>query len=433
MTVPETSLQRFILVLTLILVNWRAVAPAIVRVADERWGGVAGTELLVILCLAVLIVLLLYRAGALGGFLRSWRNNLVLAVFGVFALLSVLWSVSPLASLYKWGVFALATLVGSYLGFRLRARGVLHALFWYGAFLAVASLLLAVVVPSIGRMYFGYDGAWRGIFWHRNHLGTLMALCSLVSGYHLDGTRRLGPRKALPVLMILLLQVYLVQMTRSATGLLVLLAGGGLFALAFLWHRTRHKLRRPYYLVALGTAGTALAILGLRIREVLALLGRNAALSGRIPLWQHVLAEYVSERPILGYGLGAFWDSLTHRVATAQAIGSRLRIEIGDNGWLDVLLGVGGVGLALFLLVQVVMLQRSIQRIIRGRSSADSLPLTFLLAALFANLAFSLFLETESGVWLMLVALHFLPAPSDEIPHGSSQATQDTGQGFALS
>jgi exopolysaccharide production protein ExoQ len=250
-----------------------------------------------------------------------------------------------------------------------------------------------------------------------------MALCSLVSGYHLIETRRLGLRKAIPVLVVLLLQVFLVQMTRSATGLLVLLASGGLFALANLWHRMRHRLRRPHYLIALGTAVTALVIFGLRIREVLALLGRNTALSGRIPLWQHVLAEYVSERPILGYGLGAFWDSLSIRVATAQAIGSRLRIEIGDNGWLDVLLGVGGIGLALFLLVQLVMLQRGIQRMKRGRGSTDSLPLTFLLAALLANLAFSLFLETESGVWLMLVALHFLPVPTGEVSPRSSQAT----------
>lgn len=425
MSVPEKGLQRFVLVLTLILVNWRAVTPAIVRVEDDRWDAAAGTELLVALGLTVLVLLLLVRAGALGDFIRSWRGDLGLALFGVFALLSVLWSVAPMVSLYKWGVFALATLVGSYIGFRMRARAVLHALFWYGAFLAIASLLMAFAAPIIGRMYFGYDGAWRGIFWHRNHLGTLMALGSLISGYHLIETSRLGLRKAIPALMVLLLQVFLVLMTRSATGLLVLLASGGLFALAHLWQLVRHRLRRPHYLVALGTAVAALVIFALRIREVLALLGRNTALSGRIPLWQHVLAEYVSERPILGYGLGAFWDSLSHRVATAQAIGSRLRIEIGDNGWLDVLLGVGGIGLALFLLVQAVMLQRGIRRVKQARGSIDSLPLTFLLAALLANLAFSLFLETESGVWLVLVALHFLPVPTDEFPPGRSNAAQD--------
>ena len=347
------------------------------------------------------------------------------ALLTVPALLSVLWSVSPMVSLYKWGVFALATLVGSYLGFRLRPKGVLHALFWYGAILAITSLLIALALPIVGRMEFGYGGAWRGIFWHRNHLGSLMALCSVISWYRLEETRRLGLRRLSPALVVLLLQVFLVLMTRSATGVLVLLTGGILFALAFLWHQTRRRLRLPHYIAALGVAGTALVILGLRFRQLLALLGRNAALSGRIPLWQHILAMYVSKRAALGYGLGAFWDSLSNRVATAQAIGSRLRIEIGDNGLLDVLLGVGCIGLALFLFVLLAMLHRGIRRMRQGHEITDSLPLAFLLAALLANVAFSLFFETEAGVWLILVAFHFLPVPMDVVPLSDSRASQD--------
>lgn len=425
----ESGSRAFVLVLTLVLVNWRAATPAIIRLEHDRWDPVAGMELLVSMGLAVIVLLLLVRARLLGDFLRTWRRDLALAGFGAFAGLSILWSISPSVSLYKWGILALATLVGSYVGYRLKAAGMRHVFYAYGAFLAIASLLLAVLVPFAGRMYIGYDGAWRGVFWHRNHMGTLLALFSVFTWYRLEAMRRLGLRRVLPPLAVLMLQGFLVLVSRSATALLVMLAGGILFALAYLWQLARHRLKPAHYLGIFGLAGTAVVILGMLFRQILALLGRNAALSGRIPLWQAVLEDHASARPALGYGLGAFWNSLANRVAAAEAIRSRFHIEIGDNGWLDILLGVGGFGLALFLLVQLAMLARAFRRLWQGRDFADSLPLVFLLSALLANAAYSLFLETEGGVWLMLVGLHFIPIAADEVAPAGSTTTMVRGPG----
>jgi exopolysaccharide production protein ExoQ len=417
----ETGLHIFVLALALVLVNWRAASPAIFHVEPNGPDAVAGAELLVALCLAAIVLALLHRARLLRDFVGAWRQNVPLAVLAAFALLSVLWSVSSFVSLYKWGMFALATLVGSYLGVRLRSRGVLRVLFWYGAALAILSTLTALLLPQVGRMLFTpYDGAWRGVFWHKNHLGTVIALLSIISLYRLEEAYRQHRSRMLLDGSVYVLEVVLVLLSRSATGMLVLLAGAALSCLAYAWQRTRDRWRRPHYLAALAAAAVVLILLLAFSDQLLTVLGKEGTLSGRLPMWKYVLAAYVSQRPALGYGLGAFWDSPANRAAVQQAVNWGYAVQIGDNGWLDVLLGLGGIGLGLFVLVQLAMLTGCIRKVGQGRAFVDSLPLVFLLAALLANVAFSLFFETESGVWLVLVALLFVPSSGDEasLAHG---------------
>ncbi len=66
-------------------------------------------------------------------------------------------------------------------------------------------------------------------------------------------------------------------------------------------------------------------------------------------MWQSVLADFASQRPVLGYGMGAFWNSLSNQLAVQQAAGWGWPVAIGDNGWLDVLLNLGGIGVVLFI------------------------------------------------------------------------------------
>jgi len=392
-----------------------------VRVRTDIFDPVAASEVALAVGLGATLLLFLRRDGLLGHYARMWRHQPVLLLFSAFALLSLVWSVSPAASVYKWTVFALATLVGSYLGFRNSSRGLLEVLFWYGAIVMILSTATALIIPVAGRMFPPIDNAWRGVFWHKNHLGTLAALLSLVYLYRVEDDIHHSRPALLVDAFFYLLSILIVWLSRSATGLLVLLAGNSLSALAYLWHRMRSRLRWPHYGVALALGVGALAAVAVRSRDLLALLGKDATLTGRVPMWQSVLTDFVSKRPVVGYGMGAFWNSVSNRVGVQQAAGWGWPVAIGDNGWLDVLLNLGGVGLVVFVLLLLVLLYRGIERLRQGSEHADSLPLVFLVSACLANVAFSLFFETESGVWLILVALLFPQATQARSPWGGDR------------
>ena len=81
---------------------------------------------------------------------------------------------------------------------------------------------------------------------------------------------------------------------------------------------------------------------------VLAWSGRDPTLTGRTLLW-HEVWELVRERPLLGYGYGAFWAESSEPASLLwEAIG--WAVPTAHNGYLELLLELGVVGLTLFVL-----------------------------------------------------------------------------------
>lgn len=406
-----------ILALTFLLVNWRASTPSIQRVAATGMDPFALLEIVLACGLAAGVLASLRRQQLLRAFGGSWRGQPLLSFFGILGLLSVAWSISPGVTLYKWTVFALATLVGAYLGFLGRTQGLLRVLSWVIAVAVVLSTALAILLPSIGRMPLEtYDRAWRGIFWHKNHLGTMAGLWSVVPLYLLEDDWKRNHRRLLPDIVLYSACAALVMLSRSATGLIVLLAAACLSGAALAWQRNRSRMTRSRYLQVAALGVAMILLITLNFESLLAIMGKEVSLTGRVPMWLAVLREYVSRRPILGYGLGAFWNLEANRMEVRALAGWPYPVAIGDNGWLDVLLGLGAVGLGTFVLLQLHMLLQGIRRAWQGRAFADTLPLTILLLATIANIPFSLFFEIEAGLWLVLVASLFLPTPESPSP-----------------
>jgi hypothetical protein len=97
------------------------------------------------------------------------------------AFLSLAWSVSPAASLYRALELLFSTLLGAYIGLRYNMRSLFNILFWFGAVIIIFCYAYSLFLPGFGTMLnYPYNGAWRGIFWHRNHLGSIAALLNSV-------------------------------------------------------------------------------------------------------------------------------------------------------------------------------------------------------------------------------------------------------------
>jgi O-antigen ligase len=81
------------------------------------------------------------------------------------------------------------------------------------------------------------------------------------------------------------------------------------------------------------------------------MIGKDPTLTGRTELWAYV-NYYISERPVLGWGLYAFW-------ASANPAAEEIWSEVGwtpphaHNGLLEMLLEVGIVGTAFFVFLWV--------------------------------------------------------------------------------
>ena len=266
------------------------------------------------------------------------------------------------------------------------------------------SYVFVLFLPQISIMHDPfYRGAWNGIFWHRNYLGCFAALAAGLALLHLLQWRSLLRWQRLLTILLLVSSVLLVVKSKSATGLITLLALIAACVLLALWLKWGHHLRRRDYAWILGVLGLVAVLILVNLNFLFGLLGRNTSLTGRVPMWSYVYHNLFAQRPLLGYGYQAIWalDGIRNQLGDIFHWDS---VVMGDNGLVDMALHLGVVGLVYLFILFIEAVFRSFRCLREQRQAESFLPLLLLLFTLVGNIALSLFLQSETFVWALLVA-----------------------------
>ena len=278
----------------------------------------------------------------------QWRRSLpllrhLLPYIAIVALcmLSVLWSDNPLPTLRRSLSLLTCVAFGVYLTRRFTLRGAITMAGQAAVFLGVLSILVFVAVPSIGReTALGYEHAMRGVFSQKNPMAECMLLGLTCYAFRIleDGLRRSHVACALLLLLCIVLG-------RSATslGIALLMATATLF---FALHgRTRLRLLLGFSVGWMVLAAVVMLVVAPDLMFQLA--GRDASLTGRGPLWHEVL-RVIAERPLLGHGYAGFWNQDSREVQYLWLMAG-WQAPDAHNGYLDVTVELGLVGLVLYL------------------------------------------------------------------------------------
>lgn len=159
-----------------------------------------------------------------------------------------------------------------------------------------------------------------------------------------------------------------------------------------------------YYAVLIvflaGAAGASL-----NIEFILGLFNRTPTFTGRVPMWTILLRDVFPQRSWGGHGFGTIWADENFRFQMRDQVGWTYPVLIGDNGFLDILLNLGVIGLALFLLIYIKTWINSVRYFRQELTLEGFFPFIFMIYTFFANLTFSLFMETEVFVWTLIITL----------------------------
>jgi exopolysaccharide production protein ExoQ len=316
-----------------------------------------------------------------------WRKVLFVAVHGgavnlfvMLALASTLWSNYP-AITFKRAVLLLETVCFAYY---LLATFSIDRVIRLCAFVltisTVASLVVALAFPSLGVMSGGsLDGAWRGVFIHKNQLGASTLLGTLCVGWlwwH-------EPNRRLHYGLCLLLCLGLAVMSRSKTAQVIIV-------LTFIWAAYSPLLRLPglsriwasYFMIAasLTIGGLLIAFFG----PIMTALGKDASFTGRVPAWA-VLLEIASNHLGLGSGYGAFFidGNLDSDYVSGRA--GWLVVEAHD-GYIQVLLELGIPGLLLAIWTLARSFYGSVRLWLEGIQPWASFAVVYLISFSVTNL-----------------------------------------------
>jgi O-antigen ligase len=305
------------------------------------------------------------------------RRNWFLVALVLLALLSSLWAEMPDLVFRKSIGVCGTTLLGIAFAVRFSFQDQLRILSWLFRIIAVLSLACIVLLPSYG---ISSEGEWRGIFEHKNALGSMMGLSILVE-WQLPTSSRIS--KILRILAVPLSAVLLL-FSDSITPTIAL--AGALFAIE-IYKFAALRLRIPLYMVFLATSIVAAAGVALVVANgdtVTGVVGRSSNLTGRTEIWSLVV-DFIPERPIVGYGYAGFWQGASPESNQVNRV-MRNMVMYSHNGYLEMQLNLGAIGILLTFGILAIGLKRGFYFSEQRYASTRLWPLAFLFYFIFHNL-----------------------------------------------
>jgi exopolysaccharide production protein ExoQ len=283
-------------------------------------------------------------------FMLSRRMKIVLAL-PVLAIVSCAWSVDPRQSIVSGLILLIFTMFAIYVASRFSFYRQFELIMLVGAVALPASIALALFVPSIGRD----PVAWRGILVSKQNCSAVCTLW-LITALHWKGS---GIYQKIFRAMYIVMCGVLIIMSQSRTGWILALVA--LLLSGAIWLLQRMPAKEALAMLLLGLAVVAVALYGIRIYSpfILTLVGKDSTLTERTVIWAAAW-QAALQHPILGYGFASFWRGLYGPSQHVVLIAGWALAQAQD-GFLDVWLGIGAVGVALVVLMTGQAMQNAVR------------------------------------------------------------------------
>ena len=336
-------------------------------------------------------------------------RNAVLVLLFVYVGASVFWSDYPDVAFKRW-TKALGDLVMVMVVLtdphpidamkRLLTRAALV--------LVPISVLLIKYFPDWGRGYepWTWTPYYGGVATGKNSLGYVCLVCGLATVWRLlatfaetDASRR--AREQIAHGAVLMMTLWLFWMANSATSFACFLVGSALLLVASApgFARTRTA---PHVVMGAVVCAAITIVLFNADAALVQAMGRDSTLTGRTELWQ-TLGRMVVD-PLFGAGYESFW--LGDRVVKLWSV-YWWHPRQAHNGYLEVFLNLGTVGLALIGVV-VAWGYRNVATAFARDPGAARLRLAFLVVALAYNVTEAAF-KMMHPVWIALLLAVAVP------------------------
>lgn len=322
----------------------------------------------------------------------AWKAKWVGALV-IIAVLSAAWSQDPYFTLRRGIVLVATTAFGIYFGSRYTVKEQLQLLGWACVLVVLSSVFVVVFFPRYGIDHDLFPGAWKGAFPHKNAFARILWLSALVFYFARPRAWRW---------ILLAVPMCLLVLSRSVTGMV---AFGLVIITLPLYRLFRQKMSVwiPTFLLLGGAFLVAIFLVGATLPDVLQAMGRDPTLTGRTYLWKAVLPS-IAGHCWLGYGFNAFWLGMRGQSASVLVRVGYV-VSQAHNGFLNLVLELGLVGLGAFLAGYLQIWQRAFRFL---RISTDPIPLwlcTYLTLMLIYNLVESSILKQNDIFWVLYTSV----------------------------
>lgn len=338
--------------------------------------------------------------------IRTARSHLLIWILPVMATLSFLWSDFPDDSLRKGIATIQTSYFGLYFSSRFNLKQQLQILAWVFGIVAILSLVFSLLFRGAAIEAGANAGALRGPFTQKNLLARVAVLGLII--FLINALQ--NPRNKIILWTGFGINLLLIFLTTSKTALLLLLMVLVLLPLykALRWKTTTAV---PIVITIIVICGSIAALTLSNWESSLSAIGRDATLNGRTGLWEGAI-EKIIERPWLGYGYQGFWREGGE--ASDIWLSEGYKPPHAHNGFINIPLDLGLVGLFFFLSILMVNYVRAIAYLRSGKSMIELWPIYYITFFFMYNHSENTIIEQNSIFWALLVTASLSMKPRNQ-------------------
>ncbi len=295
------------------------------------------------------VFLIMYIYNAKEDIILLFKNNFaLLALVILLPIASIIWSEDRVTTLSRSIGLIVPVLYAIVLSKRCCEDEIIKAIYFISSIIIVSSIIVVTILPTAGLEQDHHEGLWRGVFMQKNLTGRFFCFLLIVSYFSFKYLK-----KSKIDIVMMVLSVFFILKSGSATALLV-----GIFCIILTSLLIGVKKVRQKNIATIFVLVVSVSILSIFISNVTVIfesLGKDTTFSGRTIIWPKLI-EMLSEDPFLGFGYGAFWENGTAtRIETSFYF--TWIVNHAHNGFLELLLDMGILGMILFISVTIFMLK----------------------------------------------------------------------------
>lgn len=328
------------------------------------------------------------------------KKDYFLVILTFITLVSFLWSDIFISTLKDSREIMQMSAFGLYLAARFNTKEqvqILAASLFLGELMSFGAV---VALPAIAIHGIDHPGAWKGVFGYKNLLGALMVISSFT--FILLPINRNNWLEQIYKWSGLVFAIILILFSTSKTSLIVSIV----LSLVLLFYRNfrlKGKITVIFLDLVILIVGGVITIVFSAWTELLTAIGRDPTLTGRTPMWGVAMTRLM-ERPLLGFGRGAFWaPGSPYALEAGRAVAPGFIPPHGHNGFIDIALDVGLIGVLLFAISYFIAYVRALKLAYATKAPEKMWYLAFLVFLFMNNMTESILLFKTNIYWTLYI------------------------------
>ena len=334
------------------------------------------------------------------------KNNTMLFALIFLALISTLWSVNPNLTMIRSIGLLGTTIFAMFLFIRFDINMIIELFIYTLVIICVLCIYMCVFNPALGiHSDVLHDGLWRGIFAHKNILSRSIGLAIIFPILYIFENKIFTYTTVFSICGIVM-SILLMYFANGKTGIL-----GVIFTifliypiLSFKYLLDRFKnIKVIIFISSFLISIFLIYLVSINSSVIINAVGGDVTLTGRVLLWPLVL-EAIYIKPILGFGFGSFWAS-----PAANEILNYINWlpPHAHNGFLEILLDIGLVGLLLFtILIGKIFIRSAMNLSFRNREAIIIIVIMFYLIV--TSIPGSSIISQNSIPWVLFVYFNLI-------------------------